>query len=88
MPFIWVDIDDEPSKHSDRDYIEKNTIGLLSNASVGQGMKIDQASPKWLGGQCPHPDIRLSGLWNSRSIHYPYKPEFLDRLTYYASRRE
>jgi hypothetical protein len=33
MPFLWIDVDDEPSPRSLRAYIERNSIALLSNAS-------------------------------------------------------
>ena len=84
MPFLWIGIDDEASKHSDRDYIEKNTIGLLSNAAAPEGMQIDPPSSDWLGNRCPRVEMRLSGLWNSKHVYRPYEPEFLDRLADYA----
>jgi len=31
LPFLWVDVDDEPGLGSDRAYIEQNSIALLSN---------------------------------------------------------
>ncbi|MFW9887742.1 MAG: hypothetical protein ACFFER_06135 [Candidatus Thorarchaeota archaeon] len=31
MPFLWLEVDDEPSKHSMRAYLERNAIALLSN---------------------------------------------------------
>src|SRR6056297_3257375 len=31
LPFLWVDVDDEPSPESDRGYIERNAIALTSN---------------------------------------------------------
>lgn len=31
QPFLWVNVDDEPSKESDRRYVEQNAIALLSN---------------------------------------------------------
>ena len=31
LPFLWVDVPDEPSPGSDRAYIERNAIALESN---------------------------------------------------------
>jgi hypothetical protein len=31
LPFLWVEVDDEPGPESDRAYLERNAIGLLSN---------------------------------------------------------
>ncbi|ESS05764.1 MAG: hypothetical protein A07HB70_02245 [uncultured archaeon A07HB70] len=31
LPFLWVDVDDEPGPGSDRAYIERNAIALASN---------------------------------------------------------
>ncbi|MDS0299770.1 hypothetical protein NDI76_13555 [Halogeometricum sp. S1BR25-6] len=33
QPFLWVDVDDEPGPDSDRAYLERNLIALLSNYS-------------------------------------------------------
>jgi len=31
LPFLWVNVDDEPGPESDRAYIERNAIALVSN---------------------------------------------------------
>lgn len=31
LPFLWVDVPDEPGPESDRAYLERNAIALLSN---------------------------------------------------------
>jgi hypothetical protein len=31
MPFVWLEIDDEPNASSKRGHIERNSIALLSN---------------------------------------------------------
>ena len=33
MPFLWLAVDDEPGPQSQRGYIERNAIALLSNRS-------------------------------------------------------
>lgn len=45
MPVLWVCIPDEPNRYSERAFIEKNAIALLSN----QLAPLDKASEKWLG---------------------------------------
>jgi hypothetical protein len=78
MPFLWIEIDDVPSKTSARNDLERNAIGLLSNAKGG--MAIDPPSADWLGYACPQTDMRRSVLWNSKHIEHDYDPAFLDRL--------
>jgi hypothetical protein len=46
MPFLWLDVDDEPGPGSQRGYIEGNAIALLSNHARAA---LDPASPGWLG---------------------------------------
>ncbi len=75
MPVLWLDIDDEPSKHSLRSYIERNSIALLSNYRTDQ--PLDAHSPHWLGAHCPKPKIRDSHLWNSNHVDESYDPAFL-----------
>jgi hypothetical protein len=31
LPFLWIDVPDEPGPGSDRTYLERNAIALLSN---------------------------------------------------------
>jgi len=77
MPLTWVDIDDEPSKHSKRAMIEQNALGLLSAAIIA-GM--ESPSSGWLGHQCRHSAVRSSGLWNVKHIQGQYDPRFLDEF--------
>ena len=44
----------------------------------------DRPSSKWLGLWCPRPDVRRSGLWNSRHTEVAYDPAFLDELEGYV----
>ncbi|WP_418280491.1 hypothetical protein [Halorubrum sp. DTA98] len=80
LPFLWVDVDDEPSPESDRAYIERNTIALVSN--IG-GESIDPRDEEWLGQYSQVPEIRESGLWNINHVEESYRPEFLDTLANY-----
>jgi len=62
MPFLWVAIDDIPSAQSNRSYVEKHSIGFLSNFAKP---KLDPPSRNWLGNSSPELTIRKSGLWNT-----------------------
>lgn len=77
MPFVWLEIDDEPGPESLRGYIERNSIALLSNLNKAP---LDAPSETWLGLSCPRPRVRESGLWNQNHVEEDYDPGFLDRL--------
>ena len=77
MPFLCLDIDDPAGPKSLRGYIERNTIGLLSN--YGR-TSIDSPSPSWLGRNSNRERVRLSGLWNSDHVDEGYDAKFLDVL--------
>lgn len=80
MTLLWIAVEDEPSSSSDRSYIERNAIGLLS----GPTGPIDIPSPNWLGLASPRASIRESGLWNLNYIGDDYDPNFLDLLQFYV----
>lgn len=77
LPFLWVDVDDEPGPESDRAYLERNTIALVSNYGKAS---IDPRSNGWLGNDSPSQKIRESGLWNLNPVDNSYDPAFLDQL--------
>jgi hypothetical protein len=77
LPFLWVKVDDEPGPESDRAYIERNTIALVSNYAKDS---IDSRDTGWLGNTSPCEEIRQSGLWNINHVGEQYDPAFLDRL--------
>nr|WP_248515001.1 hypothetical protein [Salinarchaeum laminariae] len=77
LPFLWVDVDDEPGPASDRAYIERNAIALVSNY---QKPSIDSRSDHWLGIQSPRSEISESGLWNINHVGETYDSDILDRL--------
>jgi len=77
QPFLWVDLDDEPSADSDRAYVEQNAIAMLSNFET---QEIDPRVENWLGRDSRSREIRESGLWNVNHVEEQYDPEFLDRL--------
>ncbi|WP_210160594.1 hypothetical protein [Methylocella silvestris] len=77
MPFVWIEVDDEPGADSMRGYIERNAIALLSN--FGR-TPVDAPSEGWLGHDCNRERIRKSGLWNSNHVDEVYDPAFLECL--------
>ena len=88
MPFLWLEVDDnDKSKGANlRNYIESNTIALLSNFRTNKS-KIDAPSAGWLGYHCTdtrgnlNKKVRESGLWNQNHVGSDiYCPEFLDTL--------
>lgn len=81
MPFLWVKVEDEPGPGSQRKYIERNTIALLSNITGG----VDYPSSSWIGHYCQNQEIRLSGLWNSEHVRETYDPKFLDIFEYFIN---
>lgn len=82
LPFLWVDIDDKPSANSQRAYIERNTIALLSNY---QRDAIDPRSDDWLGTYSRSRKITESGLWNVNHVNEEYDPTFLTHLEEYVN---
>lgn len=77
LPFLWVAVDDEPGRHSDRAFIERNAIALVSNYGK---RSIDPRSDDWLGNNNSCEEIRRSGLWNVNHVGEKYDPSFLDRM--------
>ncbi|MBV1933995.1 MAG: hypothetical protein KUG59_04855 [Parvibaculaceae bacterium] len=77
MPFLWLPINDAPGPESQRGYIERNAIALLSNFDKAP---LDPASTSWLGHSCNRERVRKSGLWNSNHVHEVYNPAFLGAL--------
>ena len=80
LPFLWVGVNDEPGPESDRSYLERNAIALVSNLG---GEVIDPRPTDWLGRHSPVKEIRESGLWNIDHVDEPYDPDFLDSLSGY-----
>lgn len=74
MPFLWLDINDQPGPDSMRGKIERNSIALLSNYKKSA---LDAPSTNWLGQYCDREKVRLSGLWNNNHVDEEYDPAFL-----------
>lgn len=77
LPFVWISIDDEPGAESERGYIERNAIALLSNY---RKQPVDAPSAGWLGHYCDRERVRRSGLWNSNHVDESYDQKFLQCL--------
>jgi hypothetical protein len=73
MPFLWLAVPTGTDGTSQRGYIERNSIGLLSNLPGLQ----DPPSPTWLGHHAASLKVRGSGLWNVNHVEEDYEPEFL-----------
>ncbi len=81
MQVLCIQVPDSPGPRSDRAYIERNAIALLSKV----GSRVDVPSDTWLGRSSAHPSIRKSGLWNVNYVDEPgWDPQFLEVFDYYA----
>ena len=83
MPFLWVAVNDAPGSQSDRKFIEKNSIALLSNY-LRVDDPIDLPSSCWLGRHAPNDKVRKSGLWNDEYVDESWTAEFLEVLEKYV----
>jgi hypothetical protein len=81
MSVLYLSVTDVASSSSDRAYIERNTIGLLSCINGNE----DRPSKGWLGLDSSRSNIRESGSWNLDYVQYQYDPGFLDVFKEYVS---
>lgn len=86
MPFLWLEVGDEPSPESLRGYIERNSIALLSNWEKPESATVDPPSKTWLGRHNNRDKVRQSGLWNSNHVDGDYDSRFLGKLAEFVSR--
>jgi len=88
MPLLWLKVDDPPGVQSQRAYIERNSIALVSNYDkLGTSAAIDPPSPHWLGFYCTNIMVCRSGLWNVNHVmEQQWDPEFLNILEQTVSR--
>ena len=77
MPFLWVNISDEPGPDSQRALVERESIALLSDHD---GFALDKQSVDWLGQFSNRAKVQSSGLWNSNHVDQKYNPSMLDTL--------
>jgi hypothetical protein len=77
MPFVFLTVDDPPGPQSQRAFIERNSVALLSNYAR---TPVDPPSAEWLGRHCPREKVAESGLWNNQHLDGAYDPSFLDNM--------
>ena len=77
VSFLFLPVLDAPGPDSQRAYIERNSIALLSGYSSAS---IDPPDPQWLGLNSSRERVHRSGLWNNNHVDEDYSPEFLDVL--------
>jgi hypothetical protein len=80
MSLLWLNIGDASSALSDRAFIERNAIALISNNKH----PVDLPSPTWLGRFSDKEEIRESGLWNIRHVDDAYDPKFINIFSEYV----
>jgi hypothetical protein len=76
MRVLWLDIPDEAGPSSERAYIERNAIGLLSRTCLLKGT----GKGEWLGRYSADWRISVSGLWNLNHIFMQPDLDFIDRF--------
>jgi hypothetical protein len=82
MRFLWLAIEDEPGPNSQRGYVERNSIALLSNYNK---RALDPPSDTWLGHYSDRERVRTSGLWNQDHVEKTYEAEFLNTIERFVS---
>lgn len=88
IPFLWLVVNDEPGKESDRGYIERNAIALLSNYGKKDKEVLDRQSCGWLGQHSSRKKVQKSRLWNSNHVNDKYDPNFLEKMKKYICQME
>jgi len=73
MSVLWLTVTDDAGPASNRAYLERNAISVLTAA--------DPPSVNWLGNHSIRQKIRESGLWNIDHLGGRCDSEFLDILT-------
>ena len=77
MPFLWLNVPDDPGPASARGFIERNAIALLSSY---ESPAMDPPSERWLGRHSDRDRVRQSGLWNNRHVDEVWDPMFLAKM--------
>jgi hypothetical protein len=80
MSLLWINVPDASGPASDRAFIEKNTIALLSRVNGC----VDKPNVDWLGNFSSNEAIRKSGLWNVNYVGHSYDERFLDIFAKYV----
>ena len=74
LRFLWLNIPDEAGPKSDRAFIERQLIGILSSYNI---LKNRNFRP-WLGLKSTDHRISLSGLWNLNHLYCKPHKDFVD----------
>lgn len=82
MRMLWLDIPDSAGPRSDRAYLERNIIGLLSRATLAGARSMPDR--QWLGHDSTDWRIAISGLWNLDYLFDRPDTRFLDVLEVYV----
>ncbi|HOJ04982.1 MAG TPA: hypothetical protein PK916_13370 [Bacteroidota bacterium] len=82
MRVLWIEVADEPGVVSDRAFIERNAIALLSR----QCNPVDPPGKEWLGKFSPAVEIRSSGLWNGNHVCDRYAAALIERFAAFVDR--
>jgi hypothetical protein len=80
MRVLWINVSDTAGPGSDRAYLERNVIGLLSRA----GLLSPISAPPWLGDTSDDWRIAASGLWNLDHLLLRPDNDFLRILETYV----
>jgi hypothetical protein len=81
MKLLWLNVPDTVGPGSDRAYIERNSIGLLSRSVLLS----PSLARSWLGSKSADWRIAVSGLWNLDHLFLRPDPSFLDVLQSYVN---
>jgi hypothetical protein len=79
----WLEISDDPGPASDRAFLERNIIGLLSSANLLRRF----SESGWLGESSEDFRIALSGLWNLDHLFLKPHEAFIDVYKSYVESR-
>lgn len=82
MRVIWLNVPDEPGPASERAYLERNAIGLLSRIGLLNAIGL----PDWLGRESADWRIATSGLWNLNHVFAKPDAMFTRRMAKAVSR--
>lgn len=80
MEVLTLLVPGDASPDSDRAFLERNSIALLSTTGAYQ----DPPFGGWLGFSSREPVIRRTGLWNLQHSEASFDPRFLDVLEEYV----
>jgi hypothetical protein len=80
MSVLWLDVPDDPSAQSDRAFLERNAIGMLSRSYLLDGYR----NETWLGYHSKNINIPLSGLWNLNHLNAVPSKNFVEILSTYV----